>query len=175
MKIAVIGTHGVGKSYFSANLYAHLLKSGRNVTLIEELSRNCPLPMNENTTKRAQAWILFDQMVREIEEEKRHEIVICDRGVVDNYAYFVRAHGDSRDLDPVVKYWLPTYDTIYKIRSTTKYLMNDGFRSTSEEWQREMDGRLTSILKDFGVKYVELDSGDWEDAAGSILKSARKN
>jgi len=48
------------------------------------VARRCPLPINQQTTVRAQDWILLTQMALEIEAAATHEIVLCDRSVLDN-------------------------------------------------------------------------------------------
>ncbi len=174
MKIAVIGSFGIGKTYFCNQLHNHYLQKGANVIVVDEVARSCPLPLHEKTTKDAQAWVLFSQMVREIEAQKDHDIVICDRGVMDNYAYFVRAHKEKRELDSVVKYWMSSYDFVFKIRNTPKYLIDDGFRSTSEKWQKEMDARIDKILNDFNVKHTTLSSGAWKKGVSMIEKKNGK-
>ncbi|MFH0714480.1 MAG: AAA family ATPase [Candidatus Diapherotrites archaeon] len=174
MKIAVIGSLGAGKTYFCNHLHNHYLSKGENATVVDELSRQCPLPVNEKSSKEAQAWILFNQIVREIQAEKDHKIVICDRSILDNYAYFVRAHKEKRDLDAIVKYWMPSYDFVFKIRASPQNLIADGFRSTSVRWQKEMDARIDRVLKDFNVKYSELPSGAWKKAIGIVEKRSPK-
>ena len=81
MKIAFIGTHGTGKTTLGYELIAELRKRGINANFVSETVRECPYEINENASKRAQEWIIFNQCVKEIEEEARSEIVICDRSV----------------------------------------------------------------------------------------------
>ena len=50
-------------------------------------------PINEGTTYDAQAWILHTQIAEEIAAAASNEVVICDRSVLDNYAYLVARVG----------------------------------------------------------------------------------
>ena len=54
MKIAFIGTHGVGKTTLCFELAALLKKRDRVVEMVREVARFCPLPINRDTTVAAQ-------------------------------------------------------------------------------------------------------------------------
>jgi adenylate kinase family enzyme len=66
VKIALIGTHGVGKTTLCFDLAARLKRLDRSVHLVTEVARDCPLPLNRDTTLDAQSWILHTQCAREI-------------------------------------------------------------------------------------------------------------
>ena len=89
MKIALIGTHGVGKTTLCFELAALLKRRHYDVEVVREVARRCPLPINEETTAAAQEWILHTQIAWEIEECASHELVLCDRSALDNYCYMV--------------------------------------------------------------------------------------
>ena len=71
MKIAFIGTHGVGKTTLCYELAASLKKRDLSVELVREVARECPLPINRDTTLKAQSWILHTQIARELEAEAK--------------------------------------------------------------------------------------------------------
>ena len=52
MKIAFIGSHGVGKTTLCYDLAARLKRQDRAVDLVKEVARRCPLPINRDTTER---------------------------------------------------------------------------------------------------------------------------
>jgi thymidylate kinase len=112
MKLALIGTHGVGKTTLCFELAARLKRRGLDVEIVREVARRCPLPINEQTTVRAQEWILLTQMALEIEATAAHEIVLCDRSVLDNYCYLVHAAGTQPLWERVLDDWIPTYDLL---------------------------------------------------------------
>ena len=91
VKIAFIGTHGVGKTTLCYDLGAILKKRGLHVDLVKEVARLSPLPINRKTSLDAQMWILATQIAEEIRSAAHHEVVVCDRSVLDNYAYLVFA------------------------------------------------------------------------------------
>ena len=65
MKIAFIGSHGVGKTTLCYDLASRLKRQDRAVDLVKEVARRCPLPINRETTREAQAWILHTQIADE--------------------------------------------------------------------------------------------------------------
>src|SRR5512140_1920303 len=91
MKVAFIGTHGVGKTTLCYDLAAALKKRDLSVELVREVARECPLPINRETTLKAQAWILHTQIAWELQAEAKADVVFCDRAVLDNYCYMKRA------------------------------------------------------------------------------------
>ena len=91
MKVAFIGSHGVGKTTLCFELAALLKKRDRVVEMVREVARFCPLPINRETTIAAQSWILHTEIAEELVAENKAEIVICDRSVLDNYCYLISA------------------------------------------------------------------------------------
>ena len=75
MKIGIIGTHAIGKTTLVYDLASSLKKQDFNAGILTEVSRNSPFPINEETTKEAQKWILFTQYLKEIEKEKNMNIL----------------------------------------------------------------------------------------------------
>ena len=115
VKIAFIGTHGVGKTTLCYDVGAVLKKKGLHVDLVKEVARLSPLPINRKTSLEAQLWILATQIAEEIRSAAHHEVVICDRSVLDNYAYLVFAAGRQRWLEPLVNRWMKSYDLLFKV------------------------------------------------------------
>lgn len=171
MKIAFIGTHGVGKTTLCFDLAARLKRLEYSVDLVKEVARDCPLPINRDTTLAAQAWILHTQIAREIVANERHEVVICDRSVLDNYAYLVHRMGPRPDLEPLIQAWLPGYTALIKIPIWRKPSF-DGVRDMALDFQREIDGAIDSLLQRFGVRALSLSAAGfdgWMDAVMEYL------
>ena len=102
MKVAFIGTHGVGKTTLAFEMASQLKKLGANVGFLEEVARRCPFPINEDTSLVAQTWILVETIRREIELSKVYPEVVCDRSVLDNYCYMELKFGRQ---EPLVRRW----------------------------------------------------------------------
>ena len=155
MKIALIGTHGVGKTTLCFELAAALKRLDLSVDLVKEVARACPLPINRDTTDAAQNWILHTQVAREIELANGYDLIVCDRSVVDNYAYMVHAAGRRPELEPFIRHWLATYGLLVKVPVVAAPTF-DGTRDTSVEFQLAIDRTLDELLAEFAVPVLPL-------------------
>jgi GTPase SAR1 family protein len=166
MKIAFIGTHGVGKTTLCYDLASRLKRQDRIVDLVQEVARACPLPINRDTTLQAQAWILHSQIAHEIAATAQNGIVICDRSALDNYAYLVHQAGRQLEYDALVRQWVTTYDHLFKVPIIDPPTF-DGKRDVSQAFQRDIDLGIDALAEEFGVDCHRLDPDsrdDWVDA-----------
>lgn len=132
-----------------------------------EVARGCPLPINRETTRQAQAWILHSQIAAEIATAANGGIVICDRSVLDNYAYFVHQAGRDPAYDTLVRAWVASYDRLFKV-PILEAPSFDGKRDTSREFQHAIDRVIDELAEEFGVPCHALDPGHrdrWVDTA----------
>jgi len=159
LKIAFIGTHGVGKTTLCYDLAAHLKRLDFSVDLVKEVARECPLPINQDTTLEAQSWILHTQIAREIAAADRYQAVICDRSVLDNYAYLVHQVGRVTTMEPVIAHWLTTYSILVKVPIWEPPRF-DGTRDLSETFQAEIDSTIDDLVRSFDVDCLCLDSSE---------------
>lgn len=159
MKLAFIGSHGVGKTTLCYDLAARLKRQDRVVDLVKEVARACPLPINRDTTLEAQAWILHTQIAEEISAAAQNDIVLCDRSVLDNYAYLVHQAGRQPAYDPLVRQWLTTYDGLFKVPVIDPPSF-DGRRDVSAEFQHAIDGTIDTLAREFGAPCHHLDGGN---------------
>jgi thymidylate kinase len=141
-KVALVGTHGVNKTTIAYELAGVLKRRGRTVELLTEIARECPFPLNENATREAYQWIIARQIQLELEKAPRADVLVCDRSVLDNFAYYVRRYGNKDEaaeaLGAYCRSWMRTYDLLLRL-PITQALASDGFRSTDEQFQREID------------------------------------
>jgi thymidylate kinase len=170
LKIAFVGSHGVGKTTLCFELAARLKRLDLRVDMVKEVARSCPLPLNRETTVDAQAWILHMQIAREIEEMVHHDVIVCDRAVVDNYAYLVEKFGRVRVLDEVVASWLPTYGLLVKV-PIVEGPRFDGIRDTRADYQQSIDRTIESLLKDFRVECVRLPAWSRDSWVEQVMAS----
>ena len=155
MKIAFIGTHGVGKTTLAYELCNELKKQHLDVGFIDEIARRCPFPINEGTSLEAQTWILTTTISRELELNKIYPNIICDRSVLDNYVYLFHKFGHVAELHGLVRYWVRTYDLLFRVPVTREYLQPDGVRSVAFEFQEMIDEKLIQLLKQDEVPYQD--------------------
>ncbi len=168
MKIAFIGSHGVGKTTLCYDVAGRLKRQDRVVDLVMEVARRCPLPINRDTTLTAQAWILHTQIADEIAAAAGGGIVICDRSVLDNYAYLVYQAGRRPAYDTLVRDWLQTYDHLFKVPIVDPPTF-DGKRDLSEGFQRDIDRTIDDLAAEFGVGCHALDAMDRESWVDAVL------
>lgn len=171
MKIAVIGTHGCGKTSLAFGLCTELQRRGRSVELVVEMARRSPFPINEATSEIGQMWILHAHILAEMEGASRAEVVICDRSVLDNYAYFCHKFGRRGHLDSMIAAWMETYDLLVKVPIVEDWLIADGVRSVNREFQTAIDRLVDELLKSFRVEEARLLRTDTPAAVGEILNA----
>lgn len=174
MKLAFIGTHGVGKTTLCFEAAAALKRRDLSVEMVKEVARSCPLPINLDTTLAAQSWILHTQIAEEIAAAESYEIVICDRSVLDNYAYLVRRIGPVDYLDELVRGWLRTYDQLFKVPILGRPAF-DGTRDVGRQFQHDIDEEVDRLIARFGVTHHPLGRdrrGNWvKDVLGIVVPS----
>lgn len=172
MKIAFIGTHGVGKTTLCFDLASRLKRLDLAVDIVKEVARACPLPINEGTTVEAQAWILHTQIAQELAAAAEYEAVICDRSVLDNYAYLVHSAGRKPEYDALVRAWVSSYDGLFKV-PVLQAPSFDGKRAVSRDFQLAIDGVIDTLLAAFKVPVVRLDPSDrhgWIEAVLAAMQ-----
>ncbi len=151
-KIAFIGTHGVGKTILTFSVASVLRKANMDADVSYENSRHSPFPINEGTTLASQTWIFASQVKSELEASIRSPIVICDRAVLDNYAYMVRGCGVQEHMHPFIKKWNETYDLFFFVPIIDEAVTPDRQRATSTEFQRQIQDIIEELIGKFGVK-----------------------
>jgi nicotinamide riboside kinase len=146
VKLALIGTHGVGKTTLAYETCSLLKKADYNVELVTEVARRSPLPVNEATTLEGQLWILHAQIAEEIEAAARAPHVICDRSALDNYCYLVNKFGRQPQLEQWLTWWMDTYSFLVAVPPMADGITADGFRSENVEFQQRIHDLLEQML-----------------------------
>ena len=142
-KIAFIGSHGIRKTTAALAFASAVQRAGRSVEFAREVVRDNPLGINEGATCEAQLWVLTSQSRRELELAQKAECLVTDRGVMDNFAYYLRACGtrDRFHAEPLVAAWSGTYDLVVRLTPDVE-IRDDGVRSTSDAFRDEIEGLL---------------------------------
>ena len=146
-KIAFIGSHGIRKTSALLAFAAEVQRAGRSVELGREVVRDNPLGINEGATGEAQLWVLVSQVRQELELARKADILATDRGVMDNYAYYLRACGGTDEFAayPLVQRWSRTYDLVVRLLPDVA-LQADGVRSTNDAFRDEVEAILDRVL-----------------------------
>ena len=165
-KVAFIGSHGIRKTT-AVHAFANVMqRAGRSVEHGREVVRDNPLGINEGATGEAQLWVIVSQIRQELQLAQNADVLVLDRGVMDNFAYYLRACGgeDLYDIGPLVTRWSASYDMVVRLKPDIA-LSSDGVRSTSDVFRDEiediLDTRLPLLVS---VKQlVELNASDIDD------------
>ena len=130
-KIAFIGSHSVRKSNAVHAFASTIGRAGRSVEVGREVVRFNPLGINEGATSESQLWVLMTQIQQELELRGKAEVVVTDRSVVDNFAYYLRVTdgADPYTVEPLIRRWAQTYDLFVRLLPDVE-LQPDGVRST---------------------------------------------
>lgn len=159
MKIAFIGSHGVGKTTLCYGLAARLKARDLPIEVVQEVARRCPLPINQQTGVAAETWILLSQIAEETVAGARGALVICDRSALDNYVYLLLAAGPREGLDALVRSWMATYDLLIHV-PIIGAPRPDGVRATDPGFQGAVDERLDRELAALSLPLLRLAPGE---------------
>jgi nicotinamide riboside kinase len=147
--VAFVGSHGIRKTT-AVHAFANVMqRAGRSVEHGREVVRDNPLGINEGATGEAQLWVLVSQIRQELQLATHADVLVLDRGVMDNFAYYLRACGgeDPFAVEPLVRRWSATYDMVVRLLPDIE-LREDGIRSTSDTFRSEIEGILDERLPD---------------------------
>lgn len=171
-----MGSHFVGKSTTVEKLVSALREKGHDVAHIPEVVRDCPFPINEETTFQAQFWILIEQIRREMELHKGNVILVTDRTVLDNFAYMYRrwkqrAVSDEqlKAAENLVRHWIKSYDLLFLLEPFEMEIAEDGFRSTDREFRNEIHGIILHLIGEADVDVITV-SGSQDETLKKILE-----
>ncbi len=122
-------------------------RAGLSAELGREVVRDNPLGINEGATGEAQLWVLVSQVRQELELARKADVLVTDRGVMDNFAYYLRACGgrDAFDAEPLVRRWSSTYDLVVRLLPDVA-LLADGVRSTNDAFRDEVEAILDRVI-----------------------------
>lgn len=179
MKIAFIGSHGVGKTTLCFGLAARLKARDVALDVVYEVARRCPLPINQETGVASESWILHTHIAEELLAAARYPVVICDRSALDNYVYLLLAAGSQPVLESLVDGWMRGYDLLVHV-PVLDHPAADGLRAIDPNFQRAVENRLTEELAVRGFSPMSLDPkdrGNWlervEEAVWERLRPAQ--
>ncbi|MCE5319440.1 MAG: ATP-binding protein [Parachlamydia sp.] len=162
MKIAILGTHGIGKSTFAAQMFAHASRVGQNARLIHEVARNCPFPLNDGFTSESAIWIMCEHIRLELDAlSRKAKFIICDRSALDPMVYLVNKLGweiENTNIFKFAKEWLNSYDMLIHIRPSSEEIISDGIRSPDPKFRKEINTLFSELLAD-----VDFDSSYYLD------------
>lgn len=199
-KIAIIGSHGVGKTSIAQGAKARLEQEGYRVEFLGELARQCPFQLNEESDFNAQFFMISGQVNEENKIAiKEPDIVITDRCILDSLIYWrwirdkkkkeLANHPEKeaklcdlekkdKVLESIVKSWIDTYDAfIYvKVKDETwnSRDQKDGVRNPRFGWYKDICEGFEKALKEYGLKVTEIhNDGDFFDSVNKAVAAIK--
>ena len=165
MRIAIAGSHGVGKTTFAKALAEKL-----GFTYIHDIVREEALEkgfvINENTPSEVQLWLVSRQWEL---ENTTPEDWVADKSMFDYLVYGEIVLKDE-DVKKVLRDMIKRtarYDFMFYLPIEFKMEM-DGIRSEDLDFQKHVDSLYKKYLEEFGIKYILL-SGSVEERVGQAL------
>ncbi len=157
IKIGFIGSQGSGKTTKAYEFATVLKKAGHDVSVITEVARSCPLPINERTTKASQLWIMGKQMTRE--QSIKSNIIITDRTILDSFCYSSRIDIEFfKHFEQMIKKYMETYDIVFYLPPNDNYLVDDGTRSIDKQFRNEIDCIMNNYIDKLSIKIYQVDN-----------------
>jgi len=149
-KLAVVGTHGVGKTTLCKALADYAKGQGKAVECVGEVIRDCPYPINHNMNYKACEWAVMEQIRRERTAERNNpDLIVCDRSAYDPIIYLRNVvlkvidegRGDMLvSLDTLARcYSNYSYDCIVTVRSCITKIESDGFRDLDMQFHLKVN------------------------------------
>lgn len=166
MKIAIAGSHGVGKTTFAKSL-AEKLNLNYIPDIVREEAVNKGFIINENTPPEVQLWLVMRQWEL---ERNTPQPWIADKSLFDYLVYgnFILKDEKTKNLIRDLVRRNGIYDKVFYI--PIEFAMEqDGLRSTNEEFRMAIDRHYKECLNDFGIKYITV-SGSVENRINQALR-----
>jgi len=170
MKIALIGTHGIGKTTLAYGITNYLKKSSKSASMLHEGTWNCPFEINKKTTFESQLWLLATQIKKELELERKFDYVVCDRSIIDNFIYTLNSveYKKAKNYEDFILDYSKSYSFLFKLPLKAEFLIEDGIRDTDKTFQKKIDDMLEDYLAQRNIEHIKLDPG--KDYLEQIIK-----
>lgn len=150
MKIAIIGTHGTGKTTLAYMLAAYAQEKGFSAKVVGEIARSNPFPLNENFDTDGAHWIISTQIKRELDAKReKTQCVICDRSTIDPIGYLRALNKPQTSYEGLrifAEEWLKTYDHIVFVTPSGEAPQFDGVRSMDPDFKLEVHNQIASLV-----------------------------
>lgn len=160
-KILITGTHGVGKSTLALHLTALLKNTYRdkNVGIIQENIRHISNICNgELNTSKFQRLCIADTITQETLKQDEYDFLVCDRTSFDCMIYGIYFNNPiPKELTEECYNNLKSFKKVFFIRPDNQPIVNDGFRFTDPNIQKEIDLLFKKLLP---IPYIEITSKD---------------
>jgi thymidylate kinase len=150
-KIAICGTHGVGKSTLSYHLASLLKKSNptKSVICLEENVREIAKITDGNfTSLEFTKLAIYDQLFREVKASILYDIIVTDRSLVD-YMIYGQLNGNYYGFYDDAPLHMFGFNQIYFLRPDhlASAIADDGFRDTNLDFRNKVDKEFSRFFE----------------------------
>lgn len=170
-KIAITGTHGVGKTTLAHQICVALKEEGFNVAIVEEKARSCPFPINEQASTDTEIWMVHSQIRAELDAKaKKYDAAVIDRCSLDAIVYWHdrnTPHEYFEMLAQAAMQWVQTqYDVLVWLEpsSDTDEFAVDAVRDSSIIYRNRIRDRFRDYIERLPEKcherIVRVESND---------------
>ncbi|MEO1128326.1 MAG: ATP-binding protein [Planctomycetota bacterium] len=165
MKILITGPFSTGKTTLVRQLAQAMQSRAMDVSIVEDVARGCPLPLNENQDLATSCWLLGEQIRQEaLALRTSPRLIICDRGIPDFVAHTLYAQDEHQTPDAHLAdafwgtsvAWSSTYDVVFQTHVEAVHIEPDGIRSEDVEYQRRMDAYATKAASTLEISPIPL-------------------
>lgn len=156
-KIAIIGTHGTGKSTLTYHLAGLYKAMGLNAKVVQEVARACPFPLNSKMDANGAMWIHVAHVKKELDAIAQGcEVLICDRSALDSFLYLKKQtkiwKKTWQEMCRSAISWMSTYDQLIYVSKGTVAVQGDAIRPADAAFQRDIEQEFEAFL----TKHPEL-------------------
>ncbi len=184
-KIAITGTHGVGKTTLAHQICVALKEKNFNVTVVEEKARSCPFPINEKATTDTEIWMVHTQIRAELQAKaQKYEVAVIDRCSLDAIVYWQdrnTPHPYFDKLKEAAIQWVESqYDILVWLEpsSDTDSYAVDAVRDSSIVYRN----RIADLFRDYMInlpdsckqKIVRIEANEVFEREGSYSRAVNK-
>ena len=167
-RILFTGAFSTGKTSAVNHISDSLASLGNATSIVTDLARTCPFPLNHNQSSSTTCWLIHKQIANELESTLEDvEIVLCDRGLPDILSHWLHKSGSLyggdqaiTELLPVAKRWSSLYDRIYLSRIDERLTPQaDGLRVSDAQYRDELQSCLLQTLNSLKLPFQTLPYG----------------
>lgn len=179
-RIAIAGTHGVGKTSLAHTLANKFTESDLKTILNSQIARTLiknGYPLGKEATSESYIQYIISQLQAE-ERAKECDIFISDRTLLDPLAYAIvnreYVHSDVpydiiKLLESVWRLELSQYD-LYVLVPIEFEMQIDNVRPVDEKYRERIESQIDLLLNEYFVNHIIV-SGTIEDRAFQVLSS----
>ena len=179
-RIAITGTHGVGKTSLAYALFDKFTELNIKASLNTKLARSLiekGYPLGKEATSESYIQYIISQLRAEQTAEKC-DVFISDRTLLDPLSYSIvnQKYINSTVPDDIIKLlesvWLLEsiqYD-LYVLVPIEFEMPIDDIRPVDKKYRERIETQIASILSDYCINYITV-SGTIDERADKVLNS----